>query len=187
MKEEIESLIEALEAKDPNIREHLEGVRRVALRLGRRLALPEESLNELSTAAVLHDVGKVRIPDGILRKPGPLTDEEYETMKRHPALGAGIVARSEALSPALPVVRHHHERFDGGGYPDGLRGEDIPLSARIVAVADAFDSMIRDRTYDPGIPPEAAITEIEANAGTQFDPRVVAALSGLDPGEEFSG
>lgn len=106
-------------------------------------------------------------------------------MKRHPALGADIVVRSGALSPALPVVRHHHERFDGGGYPDGLRGEDIPLPARIVA--DAFDSMVRDRPYDPGIGPETATREIEANAGTQFDPRVVAALLGLDPGGDFPG
>ena len=187
MNEEVESLVEALEAKDPNIRQHLEGVRRLALRLGRQMALPEESLEELSTAALLHDVGKIHIPDSILRKPGPLTDGEYEIMKQHPALGAGIVARSEALSPALPVVRHHHERFDGGGYPDGLRGEDIPSPARIVAVADAFDSMVRDRPYDPVIPPETAIKEIRANAGSQFDPRVVAALLRLDPGEYSPG
>jgi HD-GYP domain-containing protein (c-di-GMP phosphodiesterase class II) len=125
---------------------------------------------------LLHDVGKIGVPDLILQKSGRLTEEEYTVIKRHPVLGVEIIAPVKELAPALPVVRHHHERFDGKGYPDGLRGEDIPLLARIVSVADAFDSMIRARPYGYGISRKAALQEIEENSGTQFDPRIVRAL-----------
>jgi HD-GYP domain-containing protein (c-di-GMP phosphodiesterase class II) len=170
------SLIEALEAKDPYIKEHLRAVSGLALRIGSEVSLPGEQMEALTSGALLHDVGKIGIPDRILQKSGRLTEEEYAEIKRHPLLGVSILTPATELASALPVVRHHHERFDGKGYPDGLRGEDIPLIARIVSVADAFDSMIRDRPYGYGISRKAALREIEENAGTQFDPLIVRAL-----------
>jgi HD-GYP domain-containing protein (c-di-GMP phosphodiesterase class II) len=170
------SLVEALEAKDPYIKEHLRAVSGLAMRIGSEISLPGEQMEALASGALLHDVGKIGIPDRILQKSGRLTEEEYAEIKRHPLLGVSILTPATELASALPVVRHHHERFDGNGYPDGLRGEDIPLIARIVSVADAFDSMIRDRPYGYGISRKAALREIEENAGTQFDPLIVRAL-----------
>jgi HD-GYP domain-containing protein (c-di-GMP phosphodiesterase class II) len=170
------SLVEALEAKDPYIKEHLRAVSGLALRIGSEISLPGEQMEALTSGALLHDVGKIGIPDRILQKSGRLTEEEYAEIKRHPLLGVSILTPATELASALPVVRHHHERFDGKGYPDGLRGEDIPLIARIVSVADAFDSMIRGRPYGYGISRKAALREIEENAGTQFDPLIVRAL-----------
>jgi HD-GYP domain-containing protein (c-di-GMP phosphodiesterase class II) len=170
------SLVEALEAKDPYIKEHLRAVSGLAMRIGSEISLPGEQMEALASGALLHDVGKIGIPDRILQKSGRLTEEEYAEIKRHPLLGVSILTPATDLASALPVVRHHHERFDGKGYPDGLRGEDIPLIARIVSVADAFDSMIRDRPYGYGISRKAALREIEENAGTQFDPLIVRAL-----------
>jgi HD-GYP domain-containing protein (c-di-GMP phosphodiesterase class II) len=170
------TLVEAMEAKDPNIKEHLRSVSSLALRIGREISLPEDQMEALANGALLHDVGKIGIPDRILQKTVPLTEEEYAEIKQHPALGVGILAPVKEMESALPVVRHHHERFDGMGYPDGLRGEDIPLIARIVSAADAFDSMIRARPYGYGVSRKAALQEIEENSGTQFDPRVVSAL-----------
>ena len=172
----VEGLVEALKAKDPDIEEHLRAVTRLAVLISRGMSLAEEELRGLAVGGMLHDVGKIGIPEIVLHKPGRLTEEEYEAMKRHPKLGAGIVSPVRELAPALPVINHHHERFDGNGYPDGLRGEEIPLAARVVAVADAFDSMVRDRPYGYGISKEAALREIEDNSGTQFDPRVVRIL-----------
>jgi diguanylate cyclase (GGDEF)-like protein len=172
----VESLVGALTAKDPDIEGHLRGVSRLSGLIGREMRLPEEELRKLAIGGLLHDVGKIGIPDLVMHKPARLTDEEYETIKRHPTLGVGIISPVEELAPVLPIINHHHERFDGKGYPDGLRGEEIPSLARIVAVADAFDSMICDRPYGYGISREAALEEIEDNAGTQFDPRVVRAL-----------
>jgi diguanylate cyclase (GGDEF)-like protein len=170
------TLVAALEAKDPYIREHLRAVSSLALRIGREMSLPKEEMEALTNGALLHDVGKIGIPDHILQKSGRLTSEEYAEIKRHPTLGVGILAPVKELASALPVVKHHHERFDGKGYPDGLGGEDIPLTARIVSVADAFDSMTRPRPYGYGISQKAALEEIEENSGTQFDPSVVRAL-----------
>jgi HD-GYP domain-containing protein (c-di-GMP phosphodiesterase class II) len=170
------TLVEALEAKDPYIKEHLRAVSGLALRIGSEISLPGEQLEALTSGALLHDVGKIGIPDRILQKAGRLTEDEYAEIKRHPVLGVSILTPATELASALPVVKHHHERFDGKGYPDGLRGEDIPLIARIVSVADAFDSMIRARPYGYGISRKAALREIEENSGTQFDPRIVRAL-----------
>src|SRR5918994_4087 len=170
------TLVEALEAKDPYIKEHLRAVSDLALRIGTEISLPGEQMEALASGALLHDVGKIGIPDRILQKSGRLTEDEYAEIKRHPVLGVSILTPATELASALPVVKHHHERFDGTGYPDGLRGEDIPLIARIVSVADAFDSMIRDRPYGYGISLKAALQEIEENSGTQFDPRIVRAL-----------
>jgi HD-GYP domain-containing protein (c-di-GMP phosphodiesterase class II) len=170
------TLVEALEAKDPYIKEHLRAVSGLALRIGSEISLPGEQMEALTSGALLHDVGKIGIPDRILQKSGRLTEDEYAEIKRHPLLGVSILTPATELASALPVVKHHHERFDGKGYPDGLRGEDIPLIARIVSVADAFDSMIRARPYGYGISRKAALREIEENSGTQFDPRIVRAL-----------
>jgi HD-GYP domain-containing protein (c-di-GMP phosphodiesterase class II) len=170
------TLVEALEAKDPNIKEHLRAVSGLALRIGSEISLPGEQMEALTSGALLHDVGKIGIPDRILQKSGRLTEDEYAEIKRHPVLGVSILTPATELASALPVVKHHHERFDGKGYPDGLRGEDIPLIARIVSVADAFDSMIRARPYGYGISRKAALREIEENSGTQFDPLIVRVL-----------
>ncbi|HEX4992389.1 MAG TPA: HD domain-containing phosphohydrolase, partial [Rubrobacteraceae bacterium] len=170
------AFIKPLESRDPLIGEHLKAVSRLASRIGSSMSLPRDRLDALALGALLHDVGKIGVPDEILHKPGPLTDKEYETIKRHPVLGAEMLAPVEKLAQAIPAVRHHHERFDGRGYPDGLRGEQIPLTARVVSVADAFDSMIRDRPYGYGISRQAALEEVERNSGTQFDPRVVKVL-----------
>src|SRR5919107_1419338 len=170
------TLVEALEAKDPYIKEHLRAVSGLALRIGSDISLPGEQMEALASGALLHDIGKIGIPDRILQKSGRLTEDEYAEIKRHPILGVSILTPATELASALPVVKHHHERFDGKGYPDGLRGEDIPLIARIVSVADAFDSMIRARPYGYGISRKAALEEIEENSGTQFDPHIVGAL-----------
>jgi putative nucleotidyltransferase with HDIG domain len=170
------AFIKPLESRDPLIGEHLKAVSRLASRIGSGMSLPRDRLDALVLGALLHDVGKIGVPDEILHKPGRLTDKEYETIKRHPVLGAEMLAPVEELAQAIPTVRHHHERFDGRGYPDGLRGDQIPLAARVVSVADAFDSMIRDRPYGYGISRQAALEEVERNSGTQFDPQVVRAL-----------
>ena len=170
------ALVEALEAKDPYIKEHLKAVSNLARQIGIEISLPRVQMEALTSGALLHDVGKIGIPDRILQKSGRLTEDEYAEIKRHPMLGVSILIPVEELASALPVVKHHHERFDGKGYPDGLRGEDIPLIARIVSVADAFDSMVRARPYGYGISRKAALGEIEENSGTQFDPRIVRAL-----------
>ena len=172
----VEALVGALEAKDPGLGEHLLNTSRIAGGIAREMSLPEEEVEDLIVGALLHDVGKIGIPDQILHKPGRLTEDEYERMKRHPALGVEIVSPVSALARALPAIEHHHERFDGSGYPAGLGGEDIPLAARVVAVADAFDVMCRDRPYGYGVSQEAALQEIERNASAQFDPEVVGAL-----------
>jgi HD-GYP domain-containing protein (c-di-GMP phosphodiesterase class II) len=125
---------------------------------------------------MLHDVGKVSLPDQILRKPGPLDDREYEEVKRHPVVGAEYVNRVDGLSPIAVWVRHSHEHYDGSGYPDGLRGEEIPLASRILLVADAFDAMTSDRPYRAAIPHEEALAELRRNAAIQFDPRCVTAF-----------
>ena len=174
--ERARALIEPLESRDPYIGEHLRSVSRLALRIGLKLSLPSDQLDELTLGALLHDVGKIGVPDRILQKPGRLTDEEYQIIKRHPVLGARMLESVRELTPVVQAVRYHHERFDGKGYPERLRGEDIPLAARIISVVDAFDSMIRERPYGYGIHQEIALEEIEKNSGTQFDPRVVRAL-----------
>jgi HD-GYP domain-containing protein (c-di-GMP phosphodiesterase class II) len=183
------TLVEALEAKDPYIKEHLRAVSDLALRIGSEFSLPGEQMEALASGALLHDVGKIGIPDRILQKSGRLTEDEYAEIKQHPVLGVSILTPATELASALPVVKHHHERFDGNGYPDGLRGEDIPLVARIVSVADAFDSMIRARPYGYGISRKAALREIEENSGTQFDPRIVRVLVEIlyAPGDRRAG
>ena len=170
------ALLEATRLRDPYLGVHMRAVSQLSVRVGSKIGLSREALESLRIGALLHDVGKIGIPDTILKKPGPLTRDEYETMKSHVALGAEVLAEKAGLSGSVPAAKYHHERFDGGGYPDGLKGEDIPLVARIVCVADALDSLIRDKPYQRGVSEQAALDEILRNSGTQFDPKVVTAL-----------
>jgi diguanylate cyclase (GGDEF)-like protein len=156
--------------------EHSTNVGEYAAAIGRQLGRDDEEVGLLRLAGILHDVGKVVVPDRILRKTGPLTEEEFESIKPFPAAGAELVGRIEGLEPIVPWIRHSHERIDGNGYPDGLKGEAIPLGGRILHVADAYDSMTSKRTYRPAMSLHQALSELRAGAGTQFDPDCVAAL-----------
>lgn len=170
----VTSLARTLEARDPYTAGHSLRVRDFALRLARRLGLARRDLQRLSLAAKLHDVGKVGLAEGILNKPGALTGEEWAQVREHPATGERIlrpIIRSRAV---LSAIRSHHERYDGGGYPDGLRGEAIPLLARIIAVADTFDALTSSRAYRAALSYEAALDILAGAAGTQFDPALVA-------------
>ncbi len=169
-------LLQAFQERHPDLQEHQRGVGALVLEVGRRLGMDGEELDVLARAAELHDVGKIAIPDAILTKPGPLNAEEWGFMSRHTILGERILAAAAALRPVAGLVRSSHERFDGKGYPDGLRGEGIPLGARIIFVCDAFDAMISERSYSSAVPAAEAIAELRACAGTQFDPAVVEAF-----------
>jgi HD-GYP domain-containing protein (c-di-GMP phosphodiesterase class II) len=176
----VRALTNAVEARDAYTGKHAERVAAYGLELARHVdpALAEDP--EVEFGFLLHDVGKVAIPDGILHKPEPLQEPERGVMERHPVIGWKILAGIGFLDHARLIVRHHHERWDGQGYPDGLKGEEIPLAARVFAVADALDAITTDRPYRPGVPFPAARAEIAAGAGTQFDPTVVAALDKVE-------
>jgi hypothetical protein len=150
--------------------------RRIGLAVARLLGLTPEEIDEIAQAAELHDIGKVAIPDAILHKPAPLDDREWAFMRRHTLIGERIVAAAPALGRVAHIVRSTHERYDGGGYPDGLLGLDIPLGARIVAVCDAFDAMTTDRPYRTAMTAESALSELRTHSGSQFDPVVVEAF-----------
>jgi HD-GYP domain-containing protein (c-di-GMP phosphodiesterase class II) len=143
----------------------------------KRLGLGPADVETVGLAAELHDVGKAAIPDAILAKPGPLDDEEWAFMRRHTIIGERIVAAAPSLARTAPLIRASHERVDGGGYPDGLRGSGIPLGARIIAVCDSYDAMTSDRPYRAGMPAAEALAELRRCAGTQFDPAVVDAFA----------
>jgi diguanylate cyclase (GGDEF)-like protein/putative nucleotidyltransferase with HDIG domain len=175
----MESLSATVDARDAYTAGHSRRVQQLALAVGREQGLSREELELLGHAALFHDIGKLGIPDAILLKPGKLTEEEWVVMASHAEEGASIINRLGFLSDAVPAIRHHHERFDGGGYPQGLAGEDIPLGARIIHVADAFDSMLTTRVYRPARPAEEALEELRRNAGSQFCPRCVAALEAV--------
>ena len=165
-----------LELRDPYVLGHSRHVARYAAAIGRELKLPVEQMEVLRKAALLHDIGKLAIPDSILAKCGPLTELEYDQIKEHPGVGAHIFVESRFLQSLLPVIRHHHERYDGRGYPAGLKGESIPLEARVLSVADAVEAIASDRLYRPGSPAEMVLQELRRGMGTQFDPEVVEAL-----------
>jgi two-component system cell cycle response regulator len=169
-------LLAAFQERYPDLQEHQRGVGELVRAVGRHLGMVGEQLETLARAAELHDVGKLAIPDAILNKPGPLDAAEWRFMSRHTILGERILAAAPALRAVAGLVRSSHERFDGKGYPDGLRGESIPLGARIIFVCDAFDAMTSERAYSRAIAPAAAIAELRACAGTQFDPVVVEAF-----------
>ncbi len=166
-------LADAIEAKDAYTRGHCEGVSRLAVEVGRRLELSDEQLDHVRYAALLHDVGKIGVPDGILLKPSKLMPEEFSIIQKHPQIGRDIVARIGALSALSEVILHHHEKWDGSGYPQGLAGEGIPLLARIVCAVDAFDAMTTPRPYRQPVDSVEAVAEMRRCAGTQFDPIIV--------------
>jgi diguanylate cyclase (GGDEF)-like protein len=170
-------LLQVLKEREPELEEHVDDVGALAVAVGRQLGLGAEALDEIARGAELHDVGKVAVPETILRKPGPLDDHEWAVMRQHTVVGERILAAAPALRPVARLVRSSHERWDGSGYPDGLAGERIPLGARIIAVCDAFDAMRQARPYAPSMTEAAALAELRRCAGTQFDARVVEAFA----------
>jgi hypothetical protein len=171
----VRSLVSTLDAKDAYTRGHSERVALIARSLGLQLGLPPEDLHDIYVAGLLHDIGKIGVDDQILRKVGPLSQDELEQIKRHPVIGYNILAGLKNLQAVLPGVRHHHEAWHGQGYPDGLCGEGIPLMARIIAVADSYDAMTSDRSYRSGLSRERLEEILREGAGVQWDPQVVAA------------
>jgi HD-GYP domain-containing protein (c-di-GMP phosphodiesterase class II) len=177
----VRALAAAVEAKDDYTGGHIQRVHGLGLLLARTV-VPEEAADvQLSYGFLLHDIGKLAVPDAVLTKAGPLTDDEWTLMRAHPQAGVRILSEIPFLGRALDVVLHHHERWDGTGYPHGLSGEDIPLWARIFAVVDAVDAMTSDRPYRRGLPLDVALAELRSNAGVQFDPACVEAFARLDP------
>jgi HD-GYP domain-containing protein (c-di-GMP phosphodiesterase class II) len=175
----VATLANALEANDEYTSSHARWITDMSLLVGRKLNLDRDGLKRLELGALFHDIGKIGIPSEILRKPGPLTDEEFEIVKEHPELGERILAPIDRLADVRPIVRACHERWDGLGYPDGKAGVDIPIEARIVLVCDAFHAMTSDRPYRKRLPNEEAIRRLVEASGTQFDPRVVETFVGL--------
>ena len=169
-------IADAVELQDAYTAAHAKEVADLAVRVGKRMDISDAELGRLRYAALLHDVGKIGVPSEILRKPGPLTAEERELMNAHTAIGARLLERIPFLAPVAPLVRSAHERFDGGGYPDGLAGYEIPRGAMIIATCDAFHAMTSDRSYQEAMSKRGAIEELRANAGGQFDPEVVEAV-----------
>lgn len=169
----IEALAAAVDARDHYTRNHSESVSRYACTIGEGLGLKDSEIDILRMAGLLHDVGKIGVPDQVLNKPGRLNSEEMEIIRTHPAVGEAIVRKSYNLESILPGVLYHHEHYDGSGYPEGLSGENIPLIARIISVADAFDALITDRPYRTALSVEGAKEVLHANRGTQFDPKIV--------------
>lgn len=169
----IETLVSTIEARDENTKGHSKRVSELASVLGMYLQIGIKEVEKLRYAGILHDVGKIGIRDDVLNKQGPLSDEEYNIMKTHPQLGDAILQNISSLEPCIrEAAKHHHERFDGRGYPDQLKGEEIPIFARILAVVDTYDAMTCDRVYRKGLPKEVALEEIEKGRGTQFDPYI---------------
>ncbi len=183
--ETVNALAVAIEAKDPYTEGHIQRVTQYALALGEELGLPEDQLQILQFGALLHDVGKIGVRADILNKAGPLDPLEVEEIRAHPLIGEHIIRDVDFLQPVRTVVRYHQERYDGSGYPEGLKGEGIPLLARIIAVADAYDSMAADRPYRKSLGERAAVRILRQEAGRQFDPGVVEAFLRIvdaDPG-----
>jgi HD-GYP domain-containing protein (c-di-GMP phosphodiesterase class II) len=177
--ETLRALIGAVEARDAYTHGHSARVAELSVQVGLRLGLGPAALRTLAEGAYLHDVGKVGIPDHILNKPGALSDEERAWIQEHPIVGFDIVGRAPSLRDALAVIRQHHERYDGGGYPDGLAGEEISLAARIVAVADVWDALTSDRAYRAAWPPDRALRHLDAGRGSHFDPVCLDAFLAL--------
>jgi response regulator RpfG family c-di-GMP phosphodiesterase len=170
------ALLAALDARDGYTGEHSKAVVELSVRVARRLGLSEEEVADIEQVALLHDVGKIGVPDSVLNKPGALDEGEWEEMRRHPAIGERLVSSTEGTAHLAPAIRAEHERWDGEGYPDGLRGEEIPIASRIVLACDAFHAMTSDRPYRKAMGTRAAIEELERNAGTQFCPHAIPAL-----------
>jgi putative nucleotidyltransferase with HDIG domain len=175
----IETLHAAVEARDPSTAGHSQRVRRVSLAIGRELRLSAKKMGALGTAALFHDIGKIGMPDSILTKPGRLDRAEQLLMREHAVRGAEIVGRISSLQDSVPAIRHHHERWDGLGYPDRLSGKDIPIEAAIIAIADAWDAMTTDRPYAVALGMEEAMLQIHAGRAKQFNPVVVDAFAAV--------
>jgi len=172
-------LVSAIEARDPYIHGHSRRVNTYAVALAEAIGLSPEEVSKVSTAALLHDIGKIGIPDVVLNKKGKLSGENWEAIKAHPRLGANIVGNIPYLVPCVSGILHHHERWDGGGYPEGLKGEEIPLEARILAIADSFEAMTSARPYRPALSIEQVAEDLKKGAGVQFDPKLVGVFIGL--------
>ncbi|NLY46564.1 MAG: HD-GYP domain-containing protein [Tissierella sp.] len=168
----IEALSKTIEAKDPYTSGHANRVEEYSVLLAEAIGLSNEKIQNIKTAAILHDIGKIAINDNILNKAGKLTNEEYAEIMKHPSVGAEIISKMEFFKDIKDIVRHHHERYDGGGYPDGLKGDDIPIEACILAIADSYDAMTSNRPYRKALEKEVALEEIKKNAGTQFHPHL---------------
>lgn len=170
------ALSKAIDARDTYTAGHSERVTYLSLKIGQALNLSSEQLNVLEIAALFHDVGKIGIPDKVLNKPGKLTDEEFNQIKEHPSIGVDILKTIEFLDEAFPMIFHHHEKYNGSGYPSGISGDAIPLEARIICVADSYDAMTSDRPYRKGLPHAVAVDELIKYKGIQFDPKIVDAF-----------
>jgi putative nucleotidyltransferase with HDIG domain len=181
----LETLAKSLEARDVYTRGHSQRVSDVSLMIGERMGLTAEALEELRVGTILHDIGKIGVPDSILNKPGKLTDEEFIFMKSHPVIGYEICSPLGLSEGVLMIIRNHHEKLDGSGYPDGLKGGELPLSLRIVCVADAFDAMSSRRPYRDVMATSRVLAELSAGAGVQFDPVVVEMLKEILPTERM--
>lgn len=170
--ESIQTVRYTVEAKDTYTRGHSDRVSEYSILIGKRVGLSEEQLKTLRIGGLFHDVGKIGVPDAILQKDAKLTDEEYSEIKNHPSIGAHILSTASIFKELVPIVKHHHERYDGHGYPSQLKGEDIPYLARIAAIADSFDAMTSKRTYRDSLPLDVVIEEFKRCRGTQFDPEL---------------
>ncbi|MDD5630259.1 MAG: GAF domain-containing protein [Elusimicrobia bacterium] len=182
--EMVQGLARAVDSKDAYPKGHSDQARAKARCLAQELQLPDQMARDIEYAALLHDIGKISVDQSILLKPGKLTNAEYEAVKLHPVLGHQILAPVKSLGPVARMVLYHQEWYDGRGYPEGLKGEAIPLGARMVAVIDAWEAMRSDRPYRKALPREAAVAELRRCAGTQFDPRIVEAFLRTEPAEE---
>src|SRR5439155_2652378 len=184
----IEALVLAIDAKDRPARRHIRRVQAYAVELGRSMGISEPELEALKAGSLLHDIGKLAVPEHILCKPGPLTPEETEKMRIHPRIGVEILETINFPFPLTEVVRSHHEKWDGTGYPDCLKGEEIPITARILSVVDCYDALTSDRPYRKPLSAEEALKYVQSEAGTAFDPKVVDALVGnLDRLQALAG
>jgi putative nucleotidyltransferase with HDIG domain len=185
--ETAEALAAAIEKRDPYTGGHTKRVRDFSLAIARQLKLDSDAMELLEITAILHDIGKIGVDDTILKKPGALTDEEYAKMKQHTNFGYEILNNVKRLAPVIPGMKHHHERMDGKGYPDGLKGEEIPLLARIICVADTWDAMTSNRPYREGLSDKVAYEEFKRNKNKQFDLKVINAfLRAYNKGEIIS-
>ena len=170
--ESIETLRYTVEAKDTYTRGHSDRVSEFAVLIGKKVGLSEEDLKTLKIGGLFHDIGKIGVPDNILQKEAKLTDDEYSEIKNHPSIGAHILSTATIFKDIIPIVKHHHERYDGNGYPGRLKGEEIPYLARITAIADSFDAMTSKRTYRNSLPLDVVTSELKRCRGTQFDPEL---------------
>ncbi len=175
-REALDVLARVMDLSDPATSDHSRDIADLVPRVGHLLGIFGDACEELELAARFHDVGKVAVPAGVLRKPGPLEEDEWDLMAQHVEWGAELLRHLPSCGGIARIVRHHHERYDGGGYPEGLTGEEIPLASRVIAVCDAYGAMITDRPYRRALAPADALDELRRGAGSQFDPDAVAAV-----------